>query len=274
MADIRKYPLRLLAVFSLILSAGCKDRLFDNPFDPQAGEIVFEVMNTVYTPAIAPRGMTWDGSTLWNARFWLDRKWKNGQNDLLLDLTYNKPLQAEGETWLGLQSTFNLDPWGQASFQGRYEVHDQVLANFSYAKEILNKIKFQLSSSYSQIRIGGTGNLSKIFMGDVNLSYSADLFNIAGDYYLNYDLFGNQRLTRPQLRLGFAPVTFYGGLLTATFQDTAIINNVRRDAAETQNISDNAVLNIAAKPIFFRPDTSLQVQLALEQFLVELIPSL
>jgi hypothetical protein len=209
----------------------------------------------------------YNSTSLWNARFWLDRKWKNGQNDLLLDLTYNKPLQAEGETWLGLQSTFNLDQWGQASFQGRYEVHDQVLANFSYAKEILKKIKFQLSSSYSQIRIGGTGNFSKIFMGDVNLSYSADLFNIAGDYYLNYDLFGNQRMTRPQLRLGFAPVTFYGGLLTATFQNTAIINNVRRDTAETQNISDNAVLNIAAKPMFFRPDTSLQVQLALEQFL-------
>jgi len=76
-ADIRKYHLRLLAVFSLILSAGCKDRLFDNPFDPQAGEIVFEIMNTVYTPAIAPRGMTWDGSTLWNV---------DGSGDTLLSL--------------------------------------------------------------------------------------------------------------------------------------------------------------------------------------------
>jgi DNA-binding beta-propeller fold protein YncE len=76
-ADIRQYPLRLLAVFSLILSAGCKDRLFDNPFDPQAGEIVFEIINTVYTPAIAPRGMTWDGSTLWNV---------DGSGDTLLSL--------------------------------------------------------------------------------------------------------------------------------------------------------------------------------------------
>ena len=66
MTNIRSFPLRLAAVFSLIFAAACQDRLFDNPFDPQAGEIVFEVINTIYTPAIGPRGLTWDGTALWN----------------------------------------------------------------------------------------------------------------------------------------------------------------------------------------------------------------
>ena len=66
MANINRYLLRLLAIFSLIFSAACQDRPFDNPFDPQAGEIVFEVVNTIYTPAVNPRGLTWDGTALWN----------------------------------------------------------------------------------------------------------------------------------------------------------------------------------------------------------------
>jgi hypothetical protein len=65
-ANIKPYLLRPLIVSSLLLAAACQDRLFDNPFDPQAGEIVFEVVNTIYTPAAGPRGLTWDGTALWN----------------------------------------------------------------------------------------------------------------------------------------------------------------------------------------------------------------
>lgn len=72
-----EYVLRLLTAFSLIFSAGCQDRLFDNPFDPEESEIVFEVINTVYSPAFEPRGMTWDGTTLWNI---------DGSNDTLFGL--------------------------------------------------------------------------------------------------------------------------------------------------------------------------------------------
>ncbi len=58
--------LRLAAVSSVVLAAACQDRLFDNPFDPAAGETVFEVVNTIFSPAFTPRGMTWDGTVLWN----------------------------------------------------------------------------------------------------------------------------------------------------------------------------------------------------------------
>jgi hypothetical protein len=44
----------------------CQDRIFDNPFDPDAGEVVFEVINTIPTPALIPLGLAWDGSTIWN----------------------------------------------------------------------------------------------------------------------------------------------------------------------------------------------------------------
>ena len=70
---------RSLIVFSLFLLLSCQDRLFDNPFDPDAGMIILEVINTIQTQAVQPLGLTWDGNTLWNvdgstgALFSLDR---------------------------------------------------------------------------------------------------------------------------------------------------------------------------------------------------------
>jgi streptogramin lyase len=66
MAGLAKFASRLLIVSSLAVLSGCSDRLFDNPFDPEQGEVVFEIMSTIYTPALSPRGMTWDGTVLWN----------------------------------------------------------------------------------------------------------------------------------------------------------------------------------------------------------------
>jgi hypothetical protein len=51
--------------FSLAALPACRDRLFDNPFDPDIGEVAFEVLQTLISPASAPRGLTWDGSLLW-----------------------------------------------------------------------------------------------------------------------------------------------------------------------------------------------------------------
>ena len=56
------YP--LLVCLCLLFS--CQDRLFDNPFDPDAGRVVLEVVNTILTMSYVPRGLCWDGSTLWN----------------------------------------------------------------------------------------------------------------------------------------------------------------------------------------------------------------
>jgi len=210
---------------------------------------------------------SYNSTSLWNSRLWFETRSKNDKDSLLLDFSYNKPLQARGETWLGLQSRLDFTGWGQLSVQGRYEVHDQALLNFAYNNVLLKKISLQLLSSYSRILIGGTGHVSKILTGDINLAYNADRFTLAADYYLNDDLFGNQRLTRPQMRFGLNPLTFYGGLLTATLQNVFIINTFKRDTYAATSFSNNAALSLSAKPLFFGPDTSLQVNLSLEQFL-------
>ena len=51
---------------SLCLLVSCKDRVFDNPFDPEISEVIFEVVNTIPTPSAYPLGLAWDGNGLWN----------------------------------------------------------------------------------------------------------------------------------------------------------------------------------------------------------------
>ena len=209
----------------------------------------------------------YNSTSLWNTRLWLDTRSRNDKNSLLLDFSYNKPLQARGETWLGLQSRLNFDKWGQLSLQGKYEVHDQALVNITYNNVLLRKVNLQLLSNYSRILVGGTGQVSEIFTGNANLAYNADRFNLVADYYLNADLFGNQRLTRPQMRFGLNPLTFYGGFLTATLQNIFVINNMSHDALTAKSFSNNTTLNLSVKPMNFGTATNLQIHFALEQFL-------
>lgn len=74
---IKAWHLLFLIAFSFFPHLSCQDRLFDNPYDPLAGEIVFEVVSTILTPSYMPLGLTWDGSTLWNI---------DGYNDTLYSL--------------------------------------------------------------------------------------------------------------------------------------------------------------------------------------------
>lgn len=60
-----KYACLSVIIFSLAGPPACRDRLFDNPFDPDAGEAAFEVLQTLIAPGAAPQGLTWDGSLLW-----------------------------------------------------------------------------------------------------------------------------------------------------------------------------------------------------------------
>jgi len=209
----------------------------------------------------------YNSTSLWNARVWLDRAWNNDRNKVLVDFTFNRPLQGRNESWLGLQTSFDFQVAGRLAVQARYEVHDQTLASLAYNATIGKRLTLAIQSGYSRILIGGMGSVSKIFTGDANLSYRADLFSLGTDYYLNYDLLGNQRLTRPQLRLAFNPVTFYGGLLTASLQNIFVVNDFARDAVSNRSYSDNIALNLAAAPIYLRENTSIQVNLAFEQFL-------
>ncbi len=209
----------------------------------------------------------YNSTSLWNARFWLDRKSKNANSNVLLDFAYNKPLEARGEAWIGLQSSLTSPRWGSLSFLGKYEFHNQALANLFYTKTFLKKFDVSLISSYSRIAVGRSGGISEIFTGNLSLSYNVRLFNAATDYYLNCDLFGNQRLSRPQLRLGLNSFTFYGGLLTATMTNVFIHTTLTGDQANAKSYSNNTAFNLSAKPLSLARDLRLSLNLALEQFL-------
>jgi hypothetical protein len=210
---------------------------------------------------------SYNSSSLWNARVSLEPKWNEGRSGLVLDVAYNKPLLVRGETWLGLQSNLDLGGAGRLSVQGRYEVHDQTLANLSYAATLLKKVQVQLQSRYSRIQTGGIGPRSEIFDGNVHLAYVSETFQLGTDYALNYDLFAGQRLSRPQFRLSTSPYSFYGGLLTATAQNLFLSSAVKRGIHQTTSYSNNTSLSVAAKPILLLPGLRVQASLSLEQFL-------
>ena len=56
-------PIFILFLFGIFLS--CGERIFDNPFDPQASKREFTVLSVLNISLILPRDLTWDGSTLW-----------------------------------------------------------------------------------------------------------------------------------------------------------------------------------------------------------------
>jgi hypothetical protein len=209
----------------------------------------------------------YNSTGLWNARLFADRRLGEGKGHILFDISYLKPLDRGEEAWLGVQSNLNSDRWGTLAFSGKAEVHNQALGNLAYSVGLLKNLRFSLFSSYSRVKLGGLGGVSKIFTGNVGLSYNADLFSAAADYYLNRDLAGNQRLFRPELRVGLNPFTFYGGLLTATIQNVFISNDLRTSRTRSQSYSDNIGFSLFARPLYLRPDLSLQASLAVEQFL-------
>ena len=209
----------------------------------------------------------YNSTSLWNARLAVEPKWNAGRNSLVLDVSYNKPLLAAGETWLGAQSNLDLGSLGRLSLQGRYEVHDQALAVLNYSATALRRVQLQVQSSYSLVRSAFSGARTEIFNGGANVAYAADAFQLGADYFLNYDLFGGQRLSRPQLRFSTSPITFYGGLLTASLQNIFLYNAVKRGTGETSSYSDNTALSLSAKPILLLPDLRVQAGLSMEQFL-------
>ena len=207
----------------------------------------------------------YNSSNLWNTLFWLNKNWSK-KFSTQVNFSYNKPINLKGEAWFGLQSTIDTGKFGNISFSGKYEIQNQMLTNFSYGNTFLKKINFLLSSSYSQIKIGESADYSKIFSGGVNLSYSSRIFNVSTDYFLNYDLFGDQLLSQPQLRLGFNPFQFYGGLISASIYNIFIYNNLKRGGIEEDSYSNNTVLTLSTQPIFLQKGFSLNYNFSLEQF--------
>jgi hypothetical protein len=207
----------------------------------------------------------YNSSNLWNTLIWLNKNWSK-KFSTQVNFSYNKPINLKGEAWFGLQSTINTGKFGNISFSGKYEIQNQMLTNFSYGNIFFKKINFLLSSSYSQVKIGESPDHSKILSGGVNLSYSSRIFNVSTDYFLNHDLFGDQLLSQPQLRLGFNPFQFYGGLISANIYNIFIYNNLKRGGAEEESYSNNTVLTLSTQPVFLQKGLSLNYNLSLEQF--------
>lgn len=207
----------------------------------------------------------YNSSNLWNTGLWLNKKWSN-ETTTQVSFSYNKPVSLKGETWLGLQSTLDAGKFGNISFSGKYETQNQLLSYFSYGNTVLNRIHFLLSSSYSKVSIGGSRAYSEILSGGIDLSYGSRIFNLSLDYYLNYDLFGEQLLSQPQLRLGLTPFQLYGGLLTASLYNTLIYSNLKRDGFSLNNFSNNTGFRLTTQPVFIQKGLSLNWSAALEQF--------
>lgn len=208
----------------------------------------------------------YNSSSLWNTNLWLNKNW--GQKiSTRADFSYNKPLNFEGEAWFGLQSSINTEKFGNISFSGKYEIQNQILSYFSYGNAFLKRIHFRLSSSYSQVKIGASGDYSKILTGAMDVSYNSRLFNLSTDYFLNYDLFSSQILSQPQLRFGLNPFQFYGGLLSASISNIFIYNNLTTSDIRQNSFSNNLFINISTQPISIQKSLSLDFNLGLEQFI-------
>ncbi|MCK4336536.1 MAG: hypothetical protein KAX11_01245 [Candidatus Aminicenantes bacterium] len=208
----------------------------------------------------------YNSSSLWNTRLYLDKKWKD-TNYVLVDFTYNKPINQRGETWFGVLSQFESKKLGTLTFSGRYEIHNQFLSELAYYKDLWKNVKFNFRSSYSKIQISGSSTFSEILTGGIDLSYSSRVFNLSTNYFLNSDLFGHQVLSQPQLRFGLTPFNLYNGLLTASIGNIFIWNSMKMDNVWQSNYSNNTVFKLTSKPIYFQKGLSLDFNIALEQFL-------
>jgi len=209
----------------------------------------------------------YNSSNLWNVNLRANKNWKQKVN-LEATITHNKPINLTGETWVGLRSQINGGKWGTFSILGKYEFQDQVLANFSYGNTFFKqKLSLMLSSSYSQIKLGQSSDYSKILTANVNMSYNTKVFNLATNYLLNYDLFGHQLLSQPQLRLGLNPFPLYAELLTLNVYNLFILNRVRMDDIIHHAFSNNTVFSLSTMPVNLLDSFKMNFSLQAEQFL-------
>jgi DNA-binding beta-propeller fold protein YncE len=61
----KQSALAAISIFSLVFLAGCNDRLFDNPNDPNAETRAYEILSTLQIGGIVPVDLTFSGEALW-----------------------------------------------------------------------------------------------------------------------------------------------------------------------------------------------------------------
>ncbi len=204
-------------------------------------------------------------TNLWNANLLVNRRW--GKLNTSFDIAYNKPINFEGEAWFGVQTALDGGKYGNLSAAARYELQDQIMGNFSYGNTFFKHMTLMLNSTYSRVKITGSRDYSEILSGGVSLGYGAKIFNLSTDYYLNYDLFGSQLLSQPQLRLAVNPFKMYGGILTLSLANVFIYNHLRREEEKEYTYSNNTSLNLSTQPIFIGKNLHVNFTLSAEQFL-------
>lgn len=97
-------------IFSLLVLAGCKDRLFDNPLDPDAETRAFEIAATLSTANIMPVDLTFSGDVLWvvdaQSRI-LALNYNSGA--LIRELDFSQPVSGiaydGNDLWLGIKNS-------------------------------------------------------------------------------------------------------------------------------------------------------------------------
>ena len=173
----------------------------------------------------------YNSSRLWNTSARLNTRWSKAVNTVF-DFSYNKPVNYKGEAWLGIQSSVDAGKYGSISLSGRYELQSQLMGSFSYGASFLKNLSLLLSSSYSKVKISGSQDFSEIVSGIVSLSHNTRFFNLSSDYYLNYDLMGDQLLSQPRLNLGISPITFYDGMLSVSLNNIFLYNNLKKKRSQ------------------------------------------
>ncbi len=97
-------------IISLIFLVGCQDRLFDNPFDPDAETRAYEILATLQTANIVPLDLTFSGDVLWvidaQGRI-LSLNYNSGA--LIRELDFGQPVSGiaydGNDLWLGIKNS-------------------------------------------------------------------------------------------------------------------------------------------------------------------------
>jgi hypothetical protein len=203
---------------------------------------------------------------LWNVDLWQKQKWSD-RFSTNFNVSYNKPINYKGELWFGVQSRIDTEKFGSLSLLGKYEIQNQFIGSLSYGANIVKNIGLLFNSSYSKIKISGSTEYSEILSGVIDLSYNSSLFNVSTNYYLNYDLLGDQLHSQPQILIGLNPMPLYRGLISASIRNIFIYNNLVQNDTRDSTYSNNLVFNLSSQSIYLHKTMNLNFDIALEQFL-------
>jgi len=188
------FPLKSLSVFkgyfvfllSLFLFS-CGERIFDNPFDPEATVREFAVISVLNIPFTMPRDLTWDGSTLWLIDEATDKLYSLNKFSGSVIRSLNSPLpQASGLIYDG------SGLW-VASHKSTYLVKINIISG-----EILRRVNLQkgriTSLAFDNEKLWGYDKLSNTIYrldqesGEILKSINNPGFSLGGLEYFNDSL--------------------------------------------------------------------------------------